>query len=96
MTFTIYLCIICSLNAKEWFIFICHICGCFHALLCLFPCFTIYLYKNECFTLFFILRLVGRVLSDILGFVAPGVLQYVCSLDRPRSLLVGFVTFYCF
>jgi len=35
-------------------------------------------------------------LSDILGFVAPGVLQYVCSLDRPRSLLVGFVTFYCF
>jgi len=60
-------CLFCSLNAKVWFIFIYHLCGCLRALLRLWG------WAVE----FFLLQLVGRVSSDILGFVVPGVLQLV-------------------
>ena len=64
-------CLFFSLNAKVWFIFIYHLCGCLRALLRLWG------WAVE----FFLLQLVGRVLSDILGFMVPGVLHLV---SEPR------------
>ena len=58
-------CLFFSLNAKVWFIFIHYLCGCFRAL------FYLWGWAVE----FFLLQLVGRVSSNIFGFVAPGVLQ---------------------